>query len=62
MQVNSQVQLGVIGCGVNGQTHIEHTTAVPTARVVAVADLREAVAREAAQRFGAPDVYANADA
>ena len=51
------VRLGVIGCGVIGPHHLQAATESPLIEVVAVADLVEERAREAAQRFGVAKTY-----
>lgn len=56
------VRLGIIGCGVIGQRHLAAAAAWPGISLVAVADLREAVARETAVRFGVGQAYTDADA
>ena len=56
------VGLGVIGCGVVGNVHLQGATQSPLIDVVALADLREKAAREAAEKFGVRTVYADADA
>ncbi|NOZ27660.1 MAG: Gfo/Idh/MocA family oxidoreductase [Chloroflexi bacterium] len=55
------VRLGVVGCGVIGRVHLQMATDSPLIDVVAVADLREQAAREAAERFGVGTVYTDAD-
>jgi myo-inositol 2-dehydrogenase/D-chiro-inositol 1-dehydrogenase len=53
------VNVGVIGVGMIGQEHIRRlTTTVPGARVVAVSDVDEARAREAAALLAGVQVYA----
>ena len=44
------MRLGIIGCGVIGQTHLQAARALPLIDVVAVADLRPDAARETAER------------
>ncbi|MSS70877.1 MAG: Gfo/Idh/MocA family oxidoreductase [Candidatus Latescibacteria bacterium] len=55
------VRLGVIGCGVIGRRHVEAASRSPLIDVVAVADLREEVAREVAGQFGVGRVYGDGD-
>ncbi len=55
------VWLGVIGCGVIGRRHVETGARSPLIDVVAVADLREEVAREVAGQFGVGRVYADGE-
>ena len=56
------VRLGVIGCGVIGQQHLEAATDSPLTEVEAVADLRGEAARDAARKFGIKAAYDNAEA
>jgi UDP-N-acetyl-2-amino-2-deoxyglucuronate dehydrogenase len=51
------VRLGIIGCGVIGKVHLEAAVQSSLLEVVAVADLDEARACAAAERFGVPRVY-----
>lgn len=53
------LKLGVIGCGVIGNTHLKIATASASVEVVAVADLIEERVRAAAEEFGVPAAYAN---
>lgn len=55
------VRLGIIGCGTIGQQHVMQATRWPGATVVAVADLREEVARKTASTFGVEQICASAD-
>jgi predicted dehydrogenase len=55
------VRLGVIGCGVIGRIHAEKAKQIPFISLVAIADLREEVARELAQKLGVPKVYTRAE-
>lgn len=56
------VRLGVIGCGVIGRQHLKVAQKCSSLQVVAVADLREEVARETAKEFGIPRAYGSAEA
>lgn len=47
-----KVRLGVIGCGVIAQHHLDAATKLPHAEVTMVADLREEAARKTAEKFG----------
>ncbi len=52
------VRLGVVGCGVMGNTHLRTAKALPDLyRVVAVADLIEERRAAAAEEYGAPRQY-----
>ncbi|MCS7264184.1 MAG: Gfo/Idh/MocA family oxidoreductase [Armatimonadetes bacterium] len=53
------VKLGVIGCGIIGKVHLKFATSHPMAEVVAVADIVEEKAKEAATQFGIPKVYSD---
>ncbi|MCX7969342.1 MAG: Gfo/Idh/MocA family oxidoreductase [Armatimonadetes bacterium] len=55
------VRIGVIGCGVIGQVHLKFLNQNQLAKIVAVADIREEAAKEAARRFGVPKVYTDAE-
>lgn len=57
MATNSDVRLGIIGCGVTGRRHLEAAEAVDGVRVVAVADTVPAAARRASNDFLVPAVY-----
>lgn len=57
----ASVRIGVIGCGVIGRVHLKFLTQNPTAKVVAVADIREEAAKEAAKQFGVPKVYTDTE-
>jgi predicted dehydrogenase len=56
------VRIGVIGCGVIGNTHLKVLSTLPAARVVAVADLIEERARTAGTQYGIKGVYTSAEA
>ena len=55
------VRLGIVGCGVIGRNHLQNARQSPLVNVLAVADMREAAAREAAEKFSVPTVYTSAD-
>ena len=57
-----RVKLGIIGCGVIGNAHLKSASESPEIETVAVADLREEVAKAAAEKFGVKKVYAAGDA
>ncbi len=52
-----KVNVGVIGTGLIGHSHLRNYQKCPDANVVAVCDINEAGARDAAQEFGVKDVY-----
>lgn len=56
------VRLGVIGCGVIGQRHLESAAGSDLIEVVAVADLREDAADQTAEKFGVDTVYTDGKA
>lgn len=51
------VRLGLIGCGIIGQHHLQAAAKNPLIKIAAVADLREQLAKESAARFNIPRVY-----
>ena len=51
------VNVGVIGLGPNGREHLVNYERHPRARVVAVCDVNESLARRVAGRHGIPNVY-----
>ncbi|HEX8681528.1 MAG TPA: Gfo/Idh/MocA family oxidoreductase [Ardenticatenaceae bacterium] len=55
------VKVGIIGCGVIGNGHLRVAARSPLVEVVAVADVREEAARQAAQAFNIASYYASAD-
>ncbi|HET7560067.1 MAG TPA: Gfo/Idh/MocA family oxidoreductase [Limnochordia bacterium] len=52
-----RVKLGIIGCGVIGSHHLKAAAACEQIELAAVADLREEVARRAAEQYGVPQAY-----
>jgi len=54
------VRLGVVGCGVIGKVHLAAANEISGIESVAVADIREDAAREAAERFSVSQVYLDA--
>ena len=56
------VRMGIIGCGVIGNTHLRMMAKIPLTKVVAVADIIESRAREAGTKYGVPGVYTTAAA
>lgn len=55
------VRFGVVGCGVIGKVHLKFLTQNLKAKIVAVADIKEEAAKEAAAQFGVPKVYAHSE-
>src|ERR1041384_5210390 len=56
------VRLGIIGCGVIGQKLLLGASKDPTIDMVAVADLRESAARQAAETYQVDGVHTDPDA
>ena len=54
--------IGVIGCGVIGNVHLQQLAQVDDARVVAVADLRDDAVRAAAEKYDVPKTYSDGEA
>jgi UDP-N-acetyl-2-amino-2-deoxyglucuronate dehydrogenase len=54
------VRLGVVGCGVIGKVHLAAAKEIPELETLAVADMREDAAREAADCFSVPRAYTDA--
>jgi predicted dehydrogenase len=54
---NQPVGIGIIGCGVISQFHARALRDYPAARLIAIADLREDVARRMGDEFDVPNVY-----
>lgn len=53
------VRLGVVGCGVIGTAHLRTATSSPLIELVAIADMIEEKARQAAETYHPKRVYAN---
>lgn len=53
----SKVNVGVIGTGIIGNSHLKRYAAIPDANVVAVCDIDETAARAAAEQYGVKTVY-----
>ncbi len=54
-----KVRVGVVGVGQIGRQHLKSYQSVENAHVVAVADINESGAKEAAEQFGIAHVYAD---
>ncbi|MFO8008801.1 MAG: Gfo/Idh/MocA family oxidoreductase [Candidatus Brocadiia bacterium] len=52
-----EVNIGIIGTGKIGNSHLRKYAGIPGAKVVAVADINRAAAEAAAAEHGVPDVY-----
>lgn len=57
--MSQRVNIGVIGVGMIGKSHLKRYQDLPDANVVAVADLNEAEAKKVAAEFKVPDAYAD---
>ncbi len=57
MVSDREVRIGIIGTGKIGNSHLRKYADIPGARVVAVADIDRAVARQAADEHDVPHVY-----
>ena len=55
--MDERVQIGIIGVGQIGKSHIRRYQEIPAAEIVAVADIDEAEARRVAETYGIPHVY-----
>ncbi len=55
------VRLGIIGCGVISESHLELAAKCPLAKVIAVADVMRDRAKARAEQFKIPAVYSSAD-
>jgi len=55
------VKMGVIGCGVIGNHHVNDATKSPLAELVAVADIIEERAKTMAEKYSVPTYYTNED-
>lgn len=61
MTASSKVRIGFVGVGRMGQcAHLRNYANLPDVRVVALAELRPRLARQVADRYGVPRVYASA--
>jgi predicted dehydrogenase len=57
---NGDVRIGIVGAGMVGQlAHLANFVQIPGCRVTALAELRPALGRLAADRFGVPQVFAS---
>ncbi|MFD0713360.1 Gfo/Idh/MocA family protein [Paenibacillus sp. GCM10027626] len=59
--MNGNVRIGIVGCGVIAQSHLEAVGEFPWMEAVAAADIREEAVRELAGRFGIGSVYTDAN-
>lgn len=53
------IRLGLVGCGVIGQVHLQVSKSIPDAQFVAVCDVREGVARAVAAQHGISTAYSD---
>ena len=60
MLEQSKVRIGFVGVGAMGQcAHLKNYVTIPECEVVAIAELRQDLARKVAARYGIPKVYPN---
>ncbi len=57
MSSKEPVRIGIIGCGQIAQQHLENYAAIPSAKVVACADIKPFAADSSAAKFSIPNVY-----
>src|SRR5215471_3256778 len=55
----NRLRTALVGCGQIADAHLQELRRVPTASVVAVCDLQIDLARQAAERFGVPLIFAD---
>lgn len=60
--MKQKLNVGYVGCGVMGQVYLQAAQSIPFIHSAAVADTVEASARKAAETFGVPAVYTDAEA
>ena len=53
----SKLNIGVIGLGPNGREHLANYNEHPNAKVVAVCDVNEGLAKEVAKQYNISNVY-----
>jgi predicted dehydrogenase len=58
----TSVGIGIIGCGAIGQVHLNAAAGFPLINLVAVADLNEELAKQAAEKFKVKSVYRDGEA
>ena len=51
------IRIGLIGAGQRGQHHLENYQEIPGAKIVAIADINEALAQRVATQYNIPNVY-----
>lgn len=59
--MKQKLNVGYVGCGVMGQVYLNAAQSIPFIHSAAVAGAVEASARQAAETFGIPGVYADAE-
>lgn len=58
--MSDKVRIGFVGVGAMGQcAHLKNYVTIPECEVVAIAELRQNLAKKVAQRYGIPKVYSN---
>ncbi|MBI5832328.1 MAG: Gfo/Idh/MocA family oxidoreductase, partial [Armatimonadetes bacterium] len=61
--MSSKVRIGFVGVGGMGQcAHLRNYASLPECEVVAIAEIRPAMAQKVAQRYFVPKVYGDAEA
>lgn len=60
--MKEKLNVGYVGCGVMGQVYLQAAQSIPFIRSAVVADAVEASARKAAETFGVPSFYTDAQA
>ncbi|MFQ6096900.1 MAG: Gfo/Idh/MocA family oxidoreductase, partial [Armatimonadota bacterium] len=53
----ARLNVGIIGTGIIGKSHLRRYADIEDAEVVAVCDIRADAARDAATQFGVPHVF-----
>jgi UDP-N-acetyl-2-amino-2-deoxyglucuronate dehydrogenase len=61
MTLDRTIRLGIIGCGVIGQKHIESAATSPHVTVTAVADINEEAVKQVAEKYGIESYYTSAE-
>ena len=58
--MSEKVRIGFVGVGSMGQcAHLKNYVTVPDCEVVAIAELRQNLAKRVAEKYGIPKVYAS---
>jgi len=54
-----ELKIALVGCGQIADAHLQEIRKIPDVQLVAVCDRAEPLARQAAGRFGVPDIFTN---